>query len=165
MSKIERKKGFTLIELMLVMVLLAILALLLVGNFNSTLKRGRDSARKSDLSQLQKTLELYYEDNKTYPPFTDIFNKKLCTADNCITGTTYMIKTPKDPSSVYKYVYAPQNGGSSYYLYSYIENDLDQGSGVSMSGYTTSVMCDVANTTPCRYYVSSSNAEPLTPNP
>lgn len=170
MKQKTTRKSFTLIEIMLVMVLLGILVIMFVGNFNTTLKRGRDAQRKNDLSQLQKALEVYYEDNGTYPVFAsnDIFDKKLCqtTVVSSTTScpgiqTTYMVKTPKDPSSAaYIYKYVPSVGGQSYYLYSYIENSLDQGSGVKIDGYA-GVYCNVGNTLLCRYYVSSSNANPL----
>lgn len=171
------KKGFTLIELILVMALLAILAIMLIGNFNAVLKKGRDAQRKNDLAQIQKGLELYYEDNKTYPTFTAIFGKKLCKNANCAQGdTSYMIKTPNDPSSSkYIYIYSPapvQNNTSSYYyLYSYIENDQDQGPNISMTGYLDPVDASttecgvVTNNTYCRYYAASSNAPLLTPAP
>jgi len=154
------------------MALLAILALLLIGNFGTTLKRGRDARRKNDLNQLQKALETYYEDNKTYPTF-DIFsgpNRKFCKTISCSSGeTVYMIKTPTDPISTYVYKYVPEtpSGGVSvyYYLYSNIENSLDQGSGVSFTGFTDLTKCDIADIVSCKYYVSSSNAAPLTPNP
>ena len=169
----DTKKSFTLIELLLAMALLSILIVLLLGNFNTTLKRGRDQQRKNDLSQVQKALELYYEENQSYPAFDVISpnpSKKLCKSQLCGGGTTesvYMVKTPKDPSAAYtyKYVYEAVALPSYYYLYSYIENDLDQGSGVSIKGYSTGVKCDAANsTTLCRYYVGSSNAAILTPN-
>jgi len=155
------------------MALLAILAVLLIGNLNTTLKRGRDQQRKNDLASLQKALELYYEDNKSYPIFTDIFNKRLCALDDCTNGTTYMMKTPKDPSSLYVYMYTPEptpaGGGASsyYYLYSYIENSLDQGSGVGQKGFTkhTSCTAGISVSDSCKYYVGSPNAIPLTPNP
>ena len=164
-----KRHAFTLIELLLVIALLAILALLMMGNFNTSLKRGRDAQRKNDLSALQKALESYYEDNKTYPTSTDIFNKELSYVSFGTNKTTYMIKTPQDPISKYTYIYAPEppvNGKSSYYyLYSYLENSLDAGSGVSQTGYSTGAKCDSAKTTlNCLYYVGSSNATPLTPN-
>lgn len=174
---IMKRKGFTLVELILVMALLAILAIMLIGNFNASLKKGRDAQRKNDLSQLQKALEIYYEDNKSYPSFTSIFNKKLCPNDICtVGGITYMVKTPSDPTTTkYKYVYYPapaQNGITSYYyLYSYIENDQDQGPNVSMGGYDdpfggSTTECGASTTQIfCRYYVSSSNAPQLTPRP
>lgn len=170
------RKAFTLIELLIAMALLAILALLLVGNLNMTLKRGRDSQRKSDLSQYQKALEIYYEDRKTYPTF-DVVNtsyKKLCITEDCSSPseTFYMLKTPQDPSTGYTYTYVPaptpSGGGpaTSYYLYSYLENTQDAGSTISQTGFTSGAKCDAAKTTTnCKYYVSSSNAPVLTPNP
>lgn len=174
MKKNIHKSAFTLIELMVAMVILSILSVLLIGNFNTTMKRGRDANRKNDLSQVQKALEVYYEDNQGYPSFDIIANpiKKLCVTESCSTGeTVYMVKVPADPSSSYTYKYLPQptpSGGgvsSYYYLYSYLENDLDRGNGVSIKGYTSGVMCDVASTAVCKYYVGSTNAPQLTPIP
>jgi len=167
MKHFTSKKSFTLIELLLSMTLLALLIVLFIGNYNTALKRGRDTQRKNDLSQLQKALEMYYEDNGTYPSFTDIFNTKLCTTAGCgATDTVYMIKTPRDPVLAYTYRYVPNASGSLYYLYSFIENDLDSGSGVSVKGFDTEVYCDSAKTTVlCRYYVGSSNAPQVAPNP
>lgn len=177
-----KRKSFTLIELLLVMILISILAVLLVGNFNATLKRGRDSQRKNDLSQLQKALELYYETNQTYPKF-NIFAgpaKKFCTTVLCdVNDTVYMVKAPADPVSSFQYVYSaeptPAAGGPSsyYYIYSHIENALDQGYGVSLNGYIrptgipspNPVNCDVADSIKCRYYVGSSNAPVLSVSP
>lgn len=168
MKQILPKKAFTLIELLLVMALLGILIVLFIGNFNTTLKRGRDQQRKSDLSQLQKALELYYEDNRSYPTF-NIFagpNGKFCFSLACSANETiYMYKTPKDPSSSYVYKYVPDPSGTSYYLYSYIENSLDQGSGVSQTGFTTQAACDINSVaSSCKYYIGSSNVTPLMPN-
>jgi len=174
-----KRSSFTLIELLLVMALLAVLALLLIGNFSSTMKRGRDQQRKNDLNQIQKALETYYEDNQSYPTF-DIFSGpsgKFCKTISCSANeTVYMVKTPKDPNSsyIYRYLYInPVSGASSrYYLFSYIENTLDQGSGVSINGYpiisgfTGNQTCDTLGTVnSCKYYVGSSDAPPLIPNP
>lgn len=178
MKPVENKGGFTLIELLLAMALMAILIVVFIASFSVTLKRGRDQRRKNDLSQLQKALELYYEDNATYPTFdiiTPNYLKKFCKTIACTNETVYMIKTPSDPNSsyIYRYVYETPVGevSSKYYLYSYIENDLDKGDAVSLTGYATiagftgTQTCDTANTAAtCRYYVSSSNATPLTPN-
>lgn len=171
-------KAFTLVELILVMALLAILTVLLIGNLNSSLKKGRDAQRKNDLAQLQRALELYYEDNKGYPSFTSIFGKKLCQDLTCVVGEAgYMVKTPNDPNTAsYQYIYYPAPTGSSgkssyYYLYSYIENDLDKGSNVSIPGFVNPYDLNITEcgaSTPqvvCRYYSSSSNAPQLTPAP
>jgi len=61
------KKGFTLIELLLVIIILGFLTSLIAGNFFTSLKKGRDARRKGDLEQIQRALEMYYEDNRAYP--------------------------------------------------------------------------------------------------
>lgn len=169
---VSHKKGFTLIELILVMMLVAILAVALLGNYFSSLKKGRDARRKGDLTQVQKALELYFEDNGTYPVFTDIFGKKLCTTESCSgTDKTYMVKLPTDPNPdfVYKYVPQPTTAPSSpslyFYLYSYIENSLDSGTNVSQKGYTDHQKCDTSGVAECKFYIGSYNAPPLTPIP
>jgi len=159
------RKGFTLIELILVMSLLSLLALLLIGNLNTSLKKGRDAQRKNDLNQIQKSLEIYYEDNQKYPPYL-AFSDKFCSTDACsTTDTIYMVKLPKDPTGNYVYTYISEPTGAYYYLYSYIENDLDQGAAVSKAGFTTNASCGASDEVKCRYYVSSSNAPQLTPSP
>ncbi|PIP15252.1 hypothetical protein COX47_00635, partial [Candidatus Roizmanbacteria bacterium CG23_combo_of_CG06-09_8_20_14_all_35_49] len=56
------RKAFTLIELLLVIIILGVLATLIIGNFFTSLKKGRDARRKGDLEQIQRALEMYYED-------------------------------------------------------------------------------------------------------
>jgi len=172
----QNKKAFTLIELLLVMILLSILTIALLGNYFSSLKKGKDARRKGELNQMQKALEIYYEDNGTYPIVTDndIFGKKLCSTEFCTAADkVYMIQTPQDPSSGYTYVYrpepttAPSSSSSYFYLYSYIENDQDIGNNVSQTGFTTDVKCDTGATPSkkCKFYIGSYNAPPLTPAP
>ncbi|MFH1970889.1 MAG: prepilin-type N-terminal cleavage/methylation domain-containing protein, partial [Patescibacteria group bacterium] len=61
------KKGFTLVELLVVMGILGILVSLVAGNFRSSQIRGRDAQRKSDLKQIATALELFYGDYGYYP--------------------------------------------------------------------------------------------------
>jgi len=163
----KQRKGFTLLELMIAMILLAILAALIIGNLNSSLIKGRDSQRKNDLAQIQRALELYYQDNNTYPPTTQ-FNSTT-TALTSPSGKTYMLKLPRDPRYTfgYTYTYAPEAAtpATYYYLYAVLENSQDTGVNISQKGFTTNINCSTATTTLCKYYVSSSNAVPLTANP
>lgn len=53
----QRQRGFTLIELMIVIAIIAILATLGVTNFSSALRRARDAKRQSDIVAVQKALE------------------------------------------------------------------------------------------------------------
>lgn len=60
-------KGFTIVELLIVIVVIAILASISVVAYNGIQQRARDSQRFSDFSLMQKALTMYYADNGAYP--------------------------------------------------------------------------------------------------
>ncbi len=59
--------GFTIVELLIVIVVIAILATISIVAFNGVQEKARDSQRRHDIGQLAKALELYYADNNRYP--------------------------------------------------------------------------------------------------
>ena len=63
----QRKRGFTLIELMMAVTILAILAVTGYTAFAQSQMRGRDVKRKNDLVQIAAALEVYYQQNGHYP--------------------------------------------------------------------------------------------------
>lgn len=167
------KKAFTLIELMIVIAILAILASLISGNFITSLQKGRDAKRKGDLQQIQKALEMYYEDNREYPEAGGTVGEldlnggtDLCHPDGCDTKI-YMAKLPKDPTSKCAYYYvhktALDSNGEGYELYSAIENTNDVGEGIKLtdegvqdaSGYGSN--CNGTGSCNCIYKISSPN--------
>ncbi len=102
----KNKKGFTIVELLIVIVVIAVLAAITVVAYNGTQMRARDSDRASDMKALASAIELYKVDNGNYPP---------CGLDNggCnATGLTsllapYMNTMPLDPmnpTKTYSYV-------------------------------------------------------------
>jgi len=147
----KKNYAFTLIELIIVIAILGILSSLISGNFITSLKKGRDTKRKNDLDQVQKALEMYYEDNNLYPPAVN-FGVDLCHPDGCLTQN-YMFNVPQDPKTGYNYFY--ESSDQTYYkIYSYIENDQDEGPGVNQVGY--GVSCGSDN---CKFGLSSSNVK------
>ena len=61
------QKGFTIVELLIVIVVIAILAAITVVAYNGIQQRARDSQRKNDIATIVKAAEVYYIDNGEYP--------------------------------------------------------------------------------------------------
>ncbi len=62
-----RTKGFTLIEIMVVVVILGILGALIVPNIIGRPDEARVTAARADIQQIGNALELYRLDNGVYP--------------------------------------------------------------------------------------------------
>lgn len=170
-QSIDDSGGFTLIELLIVMIILGILSLLIFGNYSTSIRKGRDTRRKNDLSQIQKALEMYYEDYSSYPT-TITLGSKFCKTNPCgALDKVYMIKLPNDPqySTSYPvntstYTYLREPSGAYYYLLSCIENGNDMGNGISQAGYSNpfgagTITCGTCGD--CKYVINAFNAPPL----
>lgn len=64
---VKQESGFTLLELLIVLVIIGILAVLIIPNLVSGPARARDSQRKSDMRNVKTALETYFNDNNQYP--------------------------------------------------------------------------------------------------
>jgi len=65
-----RTSGFTIVELLIVVVVIAVLAAITIVAFNGVQARARDSQRRSDVRAITKALELYKISNGAYPAAT-----------------------------------------------------------------------------------------------
>lgn len=81
-----RNKGFTLLELLFVLTIIALLAGIAVPMFGGSIDRARESALKEDLHAFRKAIDDYYADAGKYPD--DI---------NVIIQKRYLRSIPVDP--------------------------------------------------------------------
>ena len=162
-TSLSKQAGFTMVELLIVIVIIGILSVIGLNNFLTAQLKARDSQRKSDLATITKGLEMYYNDKGRYPAASNnqIFDGVAEVAWGSNTGFTdalvtggavYLSKMPKDPSK-YQYFYATNAGGTYYKIYARLENANDGQIG-SYAG------TDCGGTLECNFGLSSSNETP-----
>jgi prepilin-type N-terminal cleavage/methylation domain-containing protein len=66
-QKIKRSEGFTLVELLVVITIIGLLAVLALAAFSSAKQKSRDALREADIKQIHTALELYYNEQGSYP--------------------------------------------------------------------------------------------------
>ena len=62
----RRNKGFTLIEVMIVVVIIGILAAIAIPNYSDYVTRSKTTEAISGLSDMRVRMEQYFQDNRTY---------------------------------------------------------------------------------------------------
>lgn len=129
---INRKNGFTLVELLVVMAILSLLATVGFGQYRTSQKKARDAQRKADLDNIGRVVEMYYNDNASYPVGDDGLisvdgvsidwgNQLIKEYDD--QSVVYMKSLPVDPADNQHYCY--QSDGTYYRVFTSLENDND----------------------------------------
>lgn len=124
-EKALNKKGFTLIELLVVIAIIGLLSTMTVYAINVARMKARDARRLADIKQIQKALELYYDENNEYPRL----NVAYTTTSFCGNGSrwcaletalaSFLKDLPRDPlglQNTYRYYY-DSDSGDNYQTY------------------------------------------------
>jgi len=170
--------GFTLIELITVIGVLGVLSAIILAVVNPVeqFNKSQDSKRKGDLAQIERALEIYYNDFHRYPPVYQGSNINEISTDgtsNTAVGwgeswSPYMDVLPIDPRAAKSYAYWSDATGQSYALYASLDrggNDPQAcngggpctgtiGTGIGATNITCGANVD------CTYGITSSNISP-----
>jgi len=147
-----KARGFTLVELLIVMGILGVLTALMIANISSGRERARDAARKADFGNVRTALRIYYNDYQEYPADSGgnimgcgVGGVLQCTwaggsfeAD----GNSYMKKLPGNPSGT-EYSYTQNPDGEGFLLQVELESKGDESIAESQNRCGVSLASDI----------------------
>lgn len=120
---LKRNNGFTLVELLVVIVILAMLTSIAVPGYTIVKNRARESATKVELNNMAKSLEIYISENQSYPAEDD-FPDALIAAEimesfiaNDAWGTPYQYSSDSSSYILKSFGVDKMNGGNNDITY------------------------------------------------
>ncbi len=105
------RKGFTLIELMVVILILGILAALIIPKLFGQQDKAKDAKARADIAELSNALDRFRADNDRYPTDSEGLNALLVApSDTPNWKEPYILKLPQDPwQDEYQYKFLGNN--------------------------------------------------------
>jgi len=70
-ARIRRTRGFTLIEIVVVMAIIGLLLTLAVPRYMHSIERGKEQVRQQNIAVMRNAIDQYYGDNGQYPETLD----------------------------------------------------------------------------------------------
>jgi general secretion pathway protein G len=97
-----RRHGFTLVELLVVMAIIALLLTLAVPRYFKSVTRAEETVLRENLTLMRDAVDKYYADNAKYPPdLQELVTKRYLRKipDDPITGNaaSWVVVPPADP--------------------------------------------------------------------
>lgn len=123
--------GFTLIELMVVILIIGLLATIVVQNLKGATDKAKKIKAQADISAIKTALDRYYLDNSSYPSSDQGLAALVSAPQNGKVPADYptggyIEKIPTDP---WGNPYAYQSDGDTYLLKSYGADGVEGGTG------------------------------------
>ncbi len=115
-KRLHLSRGFTLVELLVVIAIIGILATLLLLQLGVARQKARDAARISHVNQIRTAVEIYFDDNGSYPATDGAGLAALLVPK-------YLTLMPKDPLTAanYGYTRSPATSPTKYQAWAELE--------------------------------------------
>jgi general secretion pathway protein G len=129
----KNEQGFTLVELMVVIVILGLLATIVAINVLPATGRASAEKARADIATIEQAIEMYRLDNLTYPSTTDGLQALVAPPPGMAQPQRYrqggyIKRLPDDPwGNPYRYVYPGQRG--AFDVFSYGADNKEGGEG------------------------------------
>lgn len=124
------KKGFTLVELLIVIAIISLLVAVVAASWSSLKAKSRDTKRVADIKAIQDALGLYNTTVQRFPVSTDVL---VLTGSDAVSleliSSNSIPAMPRDPlnSAPYQYSYQTDADGSTYAVTYYLETNSISG--------------------------------------
>lgn len=138
----KKFKGFTLIEMLIVITIIALLSSLILVGMGGARAKSRDARRIADLHNVQNALELYYAKTGTYPKPTEA-SEYSTLKTLLINAGIGVSKIPDDPlnDATRYYRYGGSADGTNYVLGAQLEQQ-DVALDNDVDGSVNGINCD-----------------------
>jgi type IV pilus assembly protein PilE len=129
----KTQKGFTLVELMIVVVIVGILASIGIPAYSDYMLRGKLAEATTELASMRVRLEQYYQDNRTYVGFD-------CTAVASAKYFTYGCPDVQTASAFTAVATGVATQGMAGFVYTINQNNA-KSSTITAAGWTGNAAC------------------------
>jgi len=136
MVSLQRKQqGFTIVELLIVIVVIGILAALVITTFNGIQQKARDTERQTDIKALHGQVEAYYAQNGKYPSLANMNDQSGATSFYATQLKGLDKEAFRDPKGGTSYALTG-TAGADHYAYIVTPAACDNGTGGDCTAYT-----------------------------
>lgn len=141
MLDLNMKRGFTLVELLIVIAIMGILTSITVSQFVTAKKKANDVSRKSDLNGISKALQMYFADYGVMPAMDNVLGGKIMINNVAINwggefvdgSYVYMKVVPAEKITQIPYCYKTDAEKKKYALFAQLENTGDKECGTPVN--------------------------------